>query len=59
MIVQNLGLGISHGIYENAFHFLQCNGNGRDGEKVRQTILWSLAVIKLLTMKLKSYVLLL
>jgi hypothetical protein len=37
--IQNSELGISHGIYENAFHFLQCNGNGRDGEKVRQTIL--------------------
>ncbi|MFP4026095.1 MAG: hypothetical protein ACLFVR_16360 [Thiohalospira sp.] len=58
MTIQSLVSGIFHGIYENAFRFLQCNENGHDGEKFHQTILWSLAVIKLLPMKLKSYVLL-
>jgi hypothetical protein len=38
MTIQNLELGIFHGIYENAFRSLQCNENGRDDEKARQTI---------------------
>lgn len=56
--IQSLVLGIFHGIYENAFRFLQCNENGHDDGKGHQTILWSLVAKKLLPMILKLYVLL-
>jgi len=47
MIVQNLESDIFRDVHENASRFLLYNENGRDGEKARQTVLWSLAAIKL------------
>jgi hypothetical protein len=56
MIAQNLELDIFRDVHENAFHFLRYNGNGDDGENIRQTVLWSLAKGILLPMKSKWYV---
>lgn len=53
MRVQNLEWGIFGGVYENAFHFWRYNENGCAGEKNHQTALCSLAVIKVLPMKLQ------
>ncbi|MBN2786735.1 MAG: hypothetical protein JXQ69_00295 [Paludibacteraceae bacterium] len=55
MIAQNLKLDIYHDVYESVFRFLQCNENGYDGEKDRQSILLTLVIIGLLPMILRIF----